>query len=537
MRKFFTSLCLALLGFSVLAQIPQGINYQAVARNATGQVLATQNISVKISIIDGSATGTVQYSETHSVATNQFGLFNIVIGNGVLFSGSFAGITWSTGNKFIKVEVDPSGGSAFIDMGTTKLQSVPFALASPLPPPSPSDLNGDQNYIVINDGSNKGVNSDIWDSAGMVGIGTTAPKANLHVLNNTGNAIIRIESPGGSYESRLELKKFGTLGNSSIGFFPGNADLRLRNSNPNAAITFEIDTIEKMRINPNGNVGIGTSNPASVLHIVTDQTVNVFKIHNPNLGTGSLVGMEFGRTNSLNNMAEFRFNYVGPNSSQNFINLGLWNNTNSLIIQGSGNVGIGTTSPGVRLDVVASAVSNSVCTIRNTGNNSTTWNDGMHIFAGSNTWQSAGYSAYIGFHKPDGTWIGGIQQASATSITYGTTSDIRLKSNIHDTKYGLDELLKIQVSDYYYNDDTNTEQTGFIAQQLIKYYPAAVIPGDEDPKIRPFMVDYGKLTPLLVKSVQQQQKQIANQNIQISQLQAQVEELKKSIELLRAQSK
>ncbi len=84
--------------------VPQGINYQAIARNSSGSVFVNSNVSVRTSIIEGSASGTMQYSETHQALTNQFGLFNLKIGNGTPLSGDFNSIPWSEANQWIKVE-------------------------------------------------------------------------------------------------------------------------------------------------------------------------------------------------------------------------------------------------------------------------------------------------------------------------------------------------------------------------------------------------------------------------------------------------
>ena len=120
-----------ILSFSQLiaqAPVPSGINYQAIARNSSGSVYVNQSVSVRISILLGSESGPTQYSETHTATTNSFGLFNIKIGGGTPVTGNFDDVTWNTANQYIKVEVDPSGGSSYVSVGTSELLSVPFAL-------------------------------------------------------------------------------------------------------------------------------------------------------------------------------------------------------------------------------------------------------------------------------------------------------------------------------------------------------------------------------------------------------------------------
>ncbi len=120
-----------ILSFSQLiaqAPVPAGINYQAIARNASGSVYVNQSVSVRISILLGSESGPTQYSETHTATTNSFGLFNIKIGGGTPVTGNFDDVTWNTANQYIKIEVDPSGGNSYVTVGTSELLSVPFAL-------------------------------------------------------------------------------------------------------------------------------------------------------------------------------------------------------------------------------------------------------------------------------------------------------------------------------------------------------------------------------------------------------------------------
>ncbi|HYV91550.1 MAG TPA: hypothetical protein VE978_07200 [Chitinophagales bacterium] len=112
------------------AQIPEAINYQAVARNQNGQPLINQSVSFRLSVIEDSIGGNAEYVETHSLITNQFGLCTIQIGLGTVITGLFSQIAWDANTKFLKVEFDPTGGSNFVDMATTQFISVPYSLLS-----------------------------------------------------------------------------------------------------------------------------------------------------------------------------------------------------------------------------------------------------------------------------------------------------------------------------------------------------------------------------------------------------------------------
>ena len=106
-----------------------GLNFQGVARTSNNVILASQAITIKLSILQGSATGTADYSEIRRVNTNAQGLFTAVIGDtGAISSlGNFATINWKLTPKFLKIEMDPAAGSNFITMGTTPFQYVAYA--------------------------------------------------------------------------------------------------------------------------------------------------------------------------------------------------------------------------------------------------------------------------------------------------------------------------------------------------------------------------------------------------------------------------
>jgi len=119
------SICVHQFSFS---QSSDRLNYQAVVRNASGAILASQSIGMRISILKGTATGTVVYSETHARTTNAQGLVNLEIGGGAAVSGNFSTILWSQGPYFIKTETDAAGGSNYQLTATTQLLSVPYSL-------------------------------------------------------------------------------------------------------------------------------------------------------------------------------------------------------------------------------------------------------------------------------------------------------------------------------------------------------------------------------------------------------------------------
>ena len=111
-----------------IAQSPEQFKYQAAARNSSGQVLSGQNVGIQVSIRSTSATGTIEYQETHTATTNDFGLFSLNIGTGTATMGTFSAVNWGSDDYFLQIELDAAGGTSYTDMGTTQLLSVPYAL-------------------------------------------------------------------------------------------------------------------------------------------------------------------------------------------------------------------------------------------------------------------------------------------------------------------------------------------------------------------------------------------------------------------------
>lgn len=124
-------LIFALILTSVLySQAPEKMSYQAIVRDASGNLLVNKAVGMQISILKSTSSGTIVYAETHSLNTNTNGLISLEIGTGSVVVGDFSTIDWSSDVYFIKSETDPTGGTNYTISGVSQLSSVPYALHS-----------------------------------------------------------------------------------------------------------------------------------------------------------------------------------------------------------------------------------------------------------------------------------------------------------------------------------------------------------------------------------------------------------------------
>ena len=130
MKKYSILFCLFLQLAFAFAQAPEKMSYQAVVRNNNNVLVSNHAVGMRISILQGSATGTAVYTETQTPTTNAIGLIAIEIGTGTLVTGTFANIDWANGPFFVKTETDPNGGTAYTLTASNQLLSVPYALHS-----------------------------------------------------------------------------------------------------------------------------------------------------------------------------------------------------------------------------------------------------------------------------------------------------------------------------------------------------------------------------------------------------------------------
>ncbi|MCB9360451.1 MAG: hypothetical protein H6587_07700 [Flavobacteriales bacterium] len=127
MKKLIFTLVHLLIFTFAFAQAPQSFEYQAVVRDASGNLLVNQAVGIQITIKQGSATGTSVYQETFNATTNLYGLINLQIGTGTT-GDDFTTINWANGAYFLEVAIDVTGGTTYSVMGTSQLLSVPYAL-------------------------------------------------------------------------------------------------------------------------------------------------------------------------------------------------------------------------------------------------------------------------------------------------------------------------------------------------------------------------------------------------------------------------
>jgi hypothetical protein len=408
MKKVLLSLLACLMvSLSIHAQAPQTINFQAVIRNNAGDVIKNQSVRFRLSITEG-LNGAVVFSETHQATTNALGLVNISIGTGSVISGIMASLNWSGVQKYLKIEVDVTGGTNFTLMGTQQLVSVPYSLFA------------DKAGSVLNQWQFN-VNG-IHYNGGKVGIGTALPEAKLSLVGDetgvtpdgvpdTRRFLYLNNKSAGQYSTVFSQFQAGasntntTLGHHASGYYVSElADfgqlwstgkgLVLRASPPTATepntsiIKFMTGysptsgSNERMRITETGSVGIGTNTPIGKVTIQengdglgTVENRNFLTLKNTSTSSASSTNMFLYAGNS-NNFTVLNHNASTYSVQSGYADVGILSSTgpglvlrsdagvlrfetglNGILhnermrITNDGNVGIGTTLPKAKLEV------------------------------------------------------------------------------------------------------------------------------------------------------------------------------------------
>lgn len=174
MKKLFTICILFFVTVAAFAQAPQSFNYQGVARNTTGTPYVNQTMNIRLSIHTGTASGNIEYAEVRTITTNAFGLFTVQVGSAGANStqGNFLTVSWAAEAKYLQSEVNLPGTLNYIDLGTVKLQSVPYSLhsneAAELKLPFSKSINN-TGYLIALTNTSSETNSTVLDINSTLG--------------------------------------------------------------------------------------------------------------------------------------------------------------------------------------------------------------------------------------------------------------------------------------------------------------------------------------------------------------------------------
>ncbi|MGI4865926.1 MAG: glycine-rich protein [Janthinobacterium lividum] len=361
-------------------------------------------------------------------------------------------------------------------------------------------------------------------NGGNVGIGTGAPLTRLSISQVTAQngaagqnlgelSFVGFNRPNASASIQVLSKAFDDTGH-----------LLFKTSPDGSA------PAERLRITADGQVGIGTGSPSQKL----DVDGGILARGN---GLVSLQGAHLQWNRSGDQGETWLLNQNG--SGAGGIRFGQSNTatsgTNAVAewarFDGLGNLGLGTTNPVAKLNVESGGAQQLILTSTSTDPTGILTLNFPATNSVSNT-----SSELVIFNKA-GTTIGQIvANLSNNSVSYATASDRRMKEHIGATHYGLSDLLKLRVKDYNFIGTTQ-RTTGFLAQELFQVYPDAVKEGDHGPTVtNAWAVDYGKLTPLLVQAIQDQQRLIDQQQTEIQALKAQAASAKADAADAKAQA-
>ncbi|MBL7942427.1 MAG: hypothetical protein JNM00_06660 [Flavobacteriales bacterium] len=327
--KFFTLFSLFFLVITGVAQPPQGIAYQAVLRDAGGDILSSQDVTIRFTMHYISPNGTIEYRELHNTQTTDEGLVNLVIGMGTPIQGNFSQINWQAYAHYLQTEADL--GNGFIDLGAQQLLSVPYALVAkevynmsidqlsdvnfenpptdgqvlqyldiygefiPVDLPTPSQqltYNGYTQQLGIEDGNS--VDLNLWTRSGNSNIGNNAWlgtddgydlvfKTNEEErmrLGQDGDLIISDDEMSITYGNTtganapmIQMFASGTSNADRmvIGHSASNPLLGVHYSDSNDKFSFRDGTAHVLSVDlPNRFVGIGTYDPAHKLSVYDD---------------------------------------------------------------------------------------------------------------------------------------------------------------------------------------------------------------------------------------------------------------------------
>jgi len=556
-------LVLIFTGTELLAQDFQNYNYQAIARES-GEVISNQNVSLRFTFHENSALGTIIFQESQTTTTNEFGMLNLVIGQGNVLMGDIDDLGSGNDNYFLRVELDT--GSSFVDMGANQISSVPFATRA-------LNVENDQDNQTLSISGNQ---------LSIVGGNTiTIPSTGGGTDNQTmnfNNSNSQLSISGGNTVDLSTLDQDLSISGSQL-VISGGTNVNLNDLDDQ---TLSISG-NQLSIDNGNTITLPSSSGGSddqtislsgnTLAIEDGNSVNLSSIDNQTLSvSGNQLTIDNGNTVTLpsNSVWEEGINEI--NYSSGNVNIAD-NNVSDETLR------IGTDAPlgGIFPAVIVGGGNGGFLAAGDTDYNlslfSGTWEgrsiitssspdgygkgeiemktDGLslgenpeapgaymlrmeHSSFGflleredtSNNWEfltSNGTAGNLDLYD-NGSFTGSF---SGTDGSYNTSSDRRLKRNIQPIESMLNKVLKLNPSTYFYKRDPNQKipSIGFIAQEAKELFPELVMVSEDERSKGMHAVNYGGFSVVAIKAIQEQQEIISDQQKQINELKELIENL------------